>query len=284
MIWLNGKALELSQLDRGLLYGDGFFTTILLVQGQISNWHAHWQRLETSAKRLGFSQLSESILLTNLKEAIIGRQEILERSVAKIIVTRGEGGRGYQPPEHPTPNIYIQLLPYPDTTNADWIESELNGSWPIFVQQVTWSRINCASTPSLAGIKHLNRLENVLAQQQLQPLRFSEAVMQDIEGGCISGTQAGLALVQGDSIVFADTSCSGVKSTGLELLQSAGHGYAMETNKITRQQLLAADEIFLCNAIRGVMPVVSLDEKHFPIQQTSCLAKLWVNALQKSLL
>lgn len=284
MIWLNGQLQSAQTLDRGLLYGDGFFTTILLIRNKIANWSGHWQRLQQSAKRLGFPELDQQVLLQDLRRAIVQAEVSADYAVAKLIVTRGVGGKGYQPAEVMEPNYYMQILPFPSTAGAEKVVSKKSQAWYLFKTELTWSEVQATTQPLLAGIKHLNRLDNVLAQQQLAATAYDEAVMLDGDGHCISGTQANLCMIQNQRIISPDLSCCGVEGTALKFLKNLPNGYELETAKITPQQLLVADEVFLCNALRGVMPVLRIDDNSYPTEKATELAQLWMDAMNEALI
>lgn len=283
LILLNGQPLADSLLDRGLQYGDGFFTTILLVNQSIANWSGHWQRLTESAQRLGFPTLDEQQLLIELRRAIASLKTQNEFAVAKVMITRGLGGKGYLPPTQVKCHRYVQILPFPDTVSAD--QRKINHqAWYLFPQQVTFSQVPTSIQPLTAGLKHLNRLENVLAQQKLSETSYSEAIMKDPNGICISGTQSSLAMIKGNQIFVPDLSASGVASTAIQFLKQVSVSYKFETRQISQQQLLDADEIFLCNAVRGVMPVSLVDKKSFDTDQASELARQWMEAMLETLI
>ncbi len=263
---INGVPTDsLPACDRGFLYGDGFFTTALIAKGKILNWQGHWQRLVNSAERLGFPLLSEIELLEAstvlLRENLAGLENL---AVLKIIITRGCGGQGYQPPEtiKTSPNVIIQLLPL--LSLLPFSVKTAGTELKVTLCQVAWGH-----QPLLAGIKHLNRLENVLARQELDKLNecfdqnFDEGIMLDLVGQVISGTQSNICLIKNKQIITPILKNSGVQGTLLARLKSflPSQGWQWVEKSFDLDYLKQADEVFFCNAVRGIMPMKQLDEK-----------------------
>jgi 4-amino-4-deoxychorismate lyase len=263
--WINGiTAQAITIQDRGLAYGDGFFTTLLVKQHTPIHWTAHWQRLDLSAQRLGFPKLDPSILWSQLTLALAEANDGL--NVIKIIITRGVGGQGYTPPhlEDTHPNILIQLLPFPMPGLP-----KNSQAWPEFQLKVVLSQIQLShQTHLLAGLKHLNRLENVLARQAL-PTFCEEAVMMDEQQQVISGTQANLVVLKNQVLYTPDLGRSGVQGTFLTALAqyAMSIGYQFKVKSLCWEDLITADELWMCNAVRGVMPIIQLEQQSFNIQQ-----------------
>src|SRR5215471_865923 len=135
--------------DRGLAYGDGVFETMLLRQGQVRFVEDHLARLEFGCKRLGISAPSIDALKNDL-QLIAGAQN---DGVIKLIVTRGAGGRGYRASADLAPTRIAILYASIEPDAEDGIE-------------VRWCATRLARNATLAGIKHLNRLEYVLAHNE----------------------------------------------------------------------------------------------------------------------
>jgi len=269
--WVNGiETDQISLQDRGLAYGDGFFTTLLAKGTTPIHWSAHWARLALSAKRLGFPPLNEATLWTQLKTALAGsvgsHNAQHDLSVMKIIITRGQGGQGYLPPslENTQPNIIFQHLPFPGQFSAKNAQA-----WPEFQLKLGWSEIVLGhQTSVLVGLKHLNRLENVLARQRM-PTDCDDVLMIDEEGWVISSTQANLVLLKQKVLYTPDLSRAGVKGTFLTALlnHATDFGYEVKITPLNRADVCQADEIWLCNAVRGLMPVMQLEQQSFTIEQ-----------------
>ena len=272
--FINGKASKLIPIcDRGLLYGDGFFTTALVVQGEVLNWQGHWQRLQSSAFRLGFLPLSEKTLLRDIDAVLEVLSGALEGAmlVLKIVITRGCGGRGYQLPENTKPNIIIQLLDFPvNIANSELKPSDNYQVWYLSEVKATVCQTAWGHQPLLAGIKHLNRLENVMARTELGN-NFDEGIMLDLDGIVISGTQSNICLIKNQQIITPVLNKSGVQGSLLVRLKSflLLQGWKWLERPFNLSELKQADEVFFCNAVRGVMPMKQLDNNVWQTQQAS---------------
>mgnify|MGYP003578954572 FL=1 len=166
--------------DRGLAYGDGLFETMRAHEGTVHWWPAHWRRLERGARTLGF-ELPSQDHVRHEAHALLGGA----RGVLKLIVTRGTGSRGYAPTQQPTPHWILSLhdLPPPPPTeglHARWCDTRL------------------ALQPRLAGIKHCNRLEQVLARAEWRDPQIHEGLVRSAEGDVVSATAANLFVLHGD--------------------------------------------------------------------------------------
>ena len=149
-VLVNGKAVDcVPTLDRGLLYGDGLFETIAVSGGKLCFWEPHMQRLQAGCERLGMALVDAAQLAQECSLLIQESQQ----AVIKIIITRGSGGRGYRLPEQPHSTRIIQLHDWP--------------AWPADCTECGINTRICSTllghNSSLAGIKHLNRLEQVMA-------------------------------------------------------------------------------------------------------------------------
>lgn len=253
MILIDGTpASGLPANDRGLHYGDGLFETIALKDGRALLWQAHLQRLETGCRRLqipfpGVDALCADAELLGARSA--GRQ------VLKIIVTRGSGGRGYAPPPDPRPSRIAALHAWPEYPALAWREGI---DAPICA-------VRLARQPLLAGLKHLNRLEQVLARQELAARGAAEGVMLDGSGLVIEGSMSNLFVLRGDVLLTARLDQCGV--AGLmraEIMARAAHwSLRVEEREFEPAELYAADEAFLCNSLIGVWPLRAVAGRQF---------------------
>ena len=267
-------------LDRGLLYGDGFFTTLLVEAGQLANWPAHWRRLQLSAQRLKFPPLSQSEVLAAVRAQLKAEAFDSKRSLIKILITRGEGGVGYQPLAQPQPRIRVQSLPFPQGAIKN------DQAWSLFTVKMTLSAVRVSQQPILAGLKHCNRLENVLAREALLATHFDEAIMLGQQGEVICATQANLILLKGNQLITPQLSESGVLGTCLSSLpkaltfnaagDSAKSQWQWQIRPVALDELAQADEILCCNAVRGVMPVTQFQNRDYQTQKGTQIAQAWL--------
>ena len=260
-LWqINGQlAAELPISDRGLAYGDGLFETLRWHNGG-PLWHLHRARLLAGCARLKLP-LDAAVLdaqYTQFLAAVTQQNPTLEHAIIKLIVTRGQGGRGYVPPHAPSLNLIWQLLPAPS------IAQEAAQGVGLQV-----SSVRLAEQPLLAGLKHLNRLEYVLAAQQategLQPLLL------DNSGRIIETLSHNIFAVEGKNLLTPRLNRAGVKGVLRDFTQTHAPklGFAFCETDLLLPQLLQAPEVFIGNSVRGYWPVTSLLgdglQKNWPI-------------------
>ena len=249
---INGRMTDcVAPTDRGLLYGDGLFETIAVVEGEPGHWQQHLQRLRAGCARLGIEAVDELLLAEECRQLVDG----VGRAVVKIIVTRGSGGRGYRVPARPAPTRILQL--------HDWPELSV-----LCAQQGVAVRIcdiRLGHNPRLAGIKHLNRLEQVLARQEWDDTGIMEGLLLDSVGNLIEGTMSNLFLVKDEVLLTPDLQRCGVagimRSQVLELAdQLSIHA---EICQLGMADLHEAGEVFICNSLIGIWPIIAIDDRNY---------------------
>jgi 4-amino-4-deoxychorismate lyase len=232
--------------DRGLHYGDGLFETIAVVDGSPCLWERHLSRLRAGCARLAFPPPDEDRLATEARGLARG----VERGVLKLILTRGEGGRGYRPPSPVRPRRILRMSPWP-AHPADW---ESHGV------RVRYCATRLGHQPLLAGLKHLNRLEQVIARAEWTDSDIAEGLMLDLGGQVVEGTQTNLfALVEGRLVTPPLDRCGVagvVRALVLELAPAVGLPVAEEPQEPDR--LATADALFLTSSLIGLWPVRQL--------------------------
>jgi len=225
--------------DRGLAYGDGLFETVRINSSQTVLLDDHLKRLINGADRLGIPLEQEQLLLDI--ESLT--PDFPENGVLKIILTRGSGGRGYRPDVNTKSRIILSLHPLPDYgENAD------NGVSVFICQQ------RLAHQPSLAGIKHLNRLEQVMASREWPEGDYMEGLMMDMEDNIIEGTRSNIFWSDNGKLFTPDLSSCGVAG----ILRDTLLQHIPETeisNQSSVSELVNADELFICNSVFGAWPV-----------------------------
>lgn len=233
---------SLAQLDaahRGIAYGDGLFETMRVHHGAVHWWPRHWQRLATGAQGLGLHLPAQSLIEAEIQTLLADADAQLQLgSVLKLIVSRSPGGRGYGGDAN-TCDWQLSLHPLPPTPRPGGLH-------------LRWCDLRLAAQPVLAGLKHCNRLENVLARNEWADADIDEGLLCDAHGHVICATAANVfALHDGRWHTPRVDACgvAGVcRSWALQALQ------AREAH-ITPAQLEQAQAIFLCNAVRGILPV-----------------------------
>jgi len=245
---VNGKQAEtISIRDRGFLYGDGCFETIRIVDNRAVLLAAHLERLQQACTLLALA-LDLDLLEREVELALNSRE--LPSAVLKIIITRGEGGRGYTPPSASEPSRIVQLF--------DYTQGELHrGARAVLCDH------RLSSNSQLAGVKHLNRLDQVLASAQI-PEGFQEGLCLDQDGQLIEGCRSNLLLGFGDELISPDLKSCGVEGIMLNhLIAELGKlGATVTRTSIALERLREATELYLCNSVFGVWAVSELKTEH----------------------
>lgn len=234
--------------ERGLHYGDGLFETILKNGGKISYWEAHYQRLTKGCKQLHLPVPDQSWLENRLEEA--SKDE--NNCVVKIVVTRGMGGRGLTLPAPDQSSVFVLTYPYSPPGNT-----------PL---KLSVSQTRLPINPNLAGLKHLNRLDYVLATIELSKKKNKdEAILCDTDGYIIEGIISNLFFCKGGDIYTPSLTLAGVegimRSKVIEQFEKEGR--QINVNRFKLDQLFEADECFLCNSVQGIRPIGSIDSHQF---------------------
>ena len=250
---INGENKEsISISDRGLLYGDGLFETMAVRDKKIHLWESHWQRLSLGCEKL-------SINLPN-KEKIEKEIEFLVEEnndtqfVIKLIVTRGEGQRGYRFSEKQKPTLILSRHPWPDYPEKNQTEGV----------EVCYCETTLSENKKLAGIKHLNRLEQVLARNEWNN-EFQEGLMLTEAGHVIDGTMSNLFAVQDNKLFTPGLNNAGVAGVmRKEIINIAKtKGFAIYEKDFTKAEVEQADELFLTNSLFGIWPIKVIGKTRF---------------------
>lgn len=265
--WVNGEPAETLRLaDRGLQYGDGLFETLAIIEGRVRRLELHLDRLRDGCARLRLPMPDETLLREEVRLASAGET----RAVLKLMLTRGSGGRGYRPPEPPTVTrlLFRHSWPdYPERWATDGIEL-----------RICTTRLAVGSP--LAGLKHLNRLEQVLARSEWSD-GAQEGLMLDAEGRAVAGTMTNLFASPAEGrLVTPDLSRSGVAGVTRRhiLARAEAEGLRVDIRDLSLAQLLDCREIFVCNSIAGVWPVTRIAERRYPAGDMARRAQGWVTA------
>jgi 4-amino-4-deoxychorismate lyase len=236
-----------SALDRGLSYGDGLFETIRFVGDSAPLWSRHMQRLDESCRRL---QLPAPAALQLLREARAVAHD-MPQSVVRMTLTRGIGARGYASPVSPQVTRVVAAFEAPAMDGDMYFQG--------IRLRVCTTRL--AEQPLLAGMKHLNRLEQVLARAEWNDPAIAEGVLCDARGRVISATMANLfAVVDGRLMTPAVDRCGVAGVARAEVLAVCPEA---EIGELTLEALLGASEVFLSSSVRGILPVCSLNGRDY---------------------
>lgn len=246
MNYVDGQPADSLPLDdRGLNYGDGLFETVALRDGEPQHWSLHYARLAEGAARLGIVCPASGILLQDLSAAL--PRPVPDRLVAKIMLTRGSGGRGYAPPMPSHTRRIVRLSAWPE-----WPQSHAGEGVALSLCATPLAR-----NPVLAGIKHLNRLEQVLASQELAGSGAVEGLMFDDLSRVIEGTRTNVFLVAGRELLTPRLDQCGIAGVMRALVIDLARALALHVTetRVERSLLFSANELFVCNSLIGIWPV-----------------------------
>ena len=256
---INGNNEPLSPLDRGFAYGDGVFRTLPVHHGKPDCWDLHYNKLVSDCKVLGIICPEESLLLSDIEKLFGAFGSLVEPyAIAKIIITRGIGERGYALPQHATPNRIVIKSNFP-SYNTDNITHGV---------KLHLCDTQLGLQPKLAGIKHLNRLENVLARMEWQDKNVVDGLTLDANGYVIECTASNLFARFGNKLITPDLSECGVAGVTRQRVVHAAPGLGLlpTVQKISLAELLEADEVIICNSLFGAWQVVELANKVWTTQ------------------
>lgn len=252
MFLLNGhdnNSLPIS--DRGLHYGDGLFETLEIFQGKPLFLAQHLERLQQGCHRLKIPAFDPQLLIQEALQLCAGH----ERGVLKIIITRGSGGRGYRQPDVIQATRIMGVYPYP-AYPEDYAEKGV---------ALTFCEHPVSVNPVLAGIKHLNRLDQVLARAEWQDDSFQEGIMCDNRGWLVEGTMSNLFWVRDQKVCTPSLDQAGIEGIVRQWLIRYLQENAMtvEIAQYTAEHLLKANEVWVTNSVIGIWPVRIINNQEF---------------------
>ena len=253
-IWLNGVAATALPLpDRGLEFGDGLFETLLVMGAQALYSELHLARFQAGCRALMFPDCSRAVHQQLRQAASASAARGWRCSALRVTVTRGAGPRGYAPPEKAEPRIIITATRLEEMTDRMPEPARLG-----------LARVRWPAQPLLAGLKHLNRLENVLAAREYREAGYEEAVMLDQQGYPVSLVAGNLFAVCDGQLLTPPLHGCGIAGTRRELVMrrwAPALGLAVREEFMTVDQLERAQEIFYSNSLLGLRPVASFGER-----------------------
>jgi 4-amino-4-deoxychorismate lyase len=247
--FVNGEEGDtVAALDRALHYGDGLFETMACLGGQVRLVDRHLARLTAGAARLGIATPAEAALRAELRRAASGHQ----RAVIKLIVTRGLAhSRGYAPSSSAMANRIMLVYSWAQDDGRAISEGV----------RVRTAALRLGENPALAGIKHCNRLEQVLARAEWSDPAIAESLLYSSGGALISGTMSNVFLVRGSGLVTPRLDRCGVAGVmrATVLAIAADLGIVASEERLVAEDLEGSTEMFLTNALIGIHPVRELD-------------------------
>jgi len=247
---INGEpGNTISIRDRGLLYGDGVFRTLLVSNGQPQHWPLHYQKLKHDCEALGIACPDFDGLVAELS----GLSDAHPDAVLKLIVTRGLSARGYAPVPQAMPTHIWDVAPLP----------EYPESYALQGVTLRLCELRLGHQPRLAGIKHLNRLESVLAAAECADV--AEGLLLDSDGHVIEGVRSNVFLIFNGHLITPDLSRCGVAGVQRDrvMVCARQQGMRIEVRDVELNELFAADEVFLTNSVFGLWPVSHFGQRRW---------------------
>ncbi|WP_299996575.1 aminodeoxychorismate lyase [uncultured Cedecea sp.] len=251
---INGQwQSEINASDRAIQFGDGCFTTARILSGAICHQPDHLRRLQ---------QACEVLLITKVDWQKLEHEMNMLASetpdgVLKVIISRGSGGRGYSASHCDNPTRILSVFPRPAFYHH-WRKQGI---------KLALSPVRLGQNPMLAGIKHLNRLEQVLIRTHLEQTDAEEALVLDSEGWLVECCAANLFWRKGEQVFTPYVDKSGVNGTMRQRIMSYLKGSRWHCEQVSEppETLADADEVIICNALMPIIPVRQVENWHYPI-------------------
>ncbi len=253
---INGIAADFINInDRVVHYGDGLFETILCAEQKIYYWALHYQRLKESAEKLNISCPLEQVLLDDIKSCLEGLDE---PCAIKIIITRGNSKRGYRYDKTITGKRIVMISEITQDYSSLLKRQLLSGDLFLCEQQVSINK-------NLAGLKHLNRLENVLARNEWADEAFIDGLMLNHNSHVIEATMSNLFAIEDHRLMTPDLSLSGVNGIMRRVILNIADELNIKTvvENITLENIMKADELFISNSLIGIKSIDTFNDKTF---------------------
>lgn len=254
---VNGAFSEtLNAADRGVQFGDGLFETMLLHRGQVQLLDLHFERLLEGARRLRIA-ISEARIEQDL-QYYLQHCQLPDSAVLKVIVTRGESSRGYRPPEGARATLIVRIYEH-QALSDDRRERGV-------ALRVCQTRV--AHNEALAGIKHLNRLEQVLARAEWNDDDIFEGLMLNAGGHIVAGTMSNVFVCKDEAIVTAPVDRCGINGViRRQIIERLAPqlGIPVTQRELSRNDLSQADEVFISNSLIHIVPVYACEHMRFAV-------------------
>lgn len=251
---INGKLVNgIAPTNRGFAYGDGIFRTMRLINGALQDWPLHYQTLVADCGKIQIVCPSAELLLQEFKHLISSVEDpSFTSAIVKIIITRGDGARGYAPPAICEPSRVLILSDLP--------------VYPPDIYRQGVALYSCqtrlAAQPLLAGIKHLNRLENVLARAEQKDPRFFDGLLRDYDDHVIEAVSGNLFVCKAGVIMTPTLERCGVAGVMRQKVLDwyKTHAQSVVSKDLVMDDLLTADGVVIVNSVYGVLQVTQIDD------------------------
>ena len=263
---INGVASEfLSVNDRSIHYGDGLFETILCDARHLYYWHQHFQRLRSSAEKLKLECPEATVFLSDIA-SLLNEYQIDGACVLKIILTRGESERGYSFSKKSDVNRIVMISKLDAAYSSLLSNKLLSGNLFLCEQQASINK-------NLAGLKHLNRLENVMARNEWgvgsADANIIDGLMVNANRHVIEGSMSNLFAVKGDKLYTPELSFSGINGIMRDMIIDLAVNNKIDLSIVNLEieELFSMDELFITNSLIGMKSVSCFENTEYNYQQ-----------------
>lgn len=257
---VNGQQkTDISITDRGLAYGDGIFTTAKIINGKVILLDKHIDRLAHGCQRLKIYAPSRQRLMDQLQSTA----KSYSLAVLKVIITAGDGGRGYS-----------RLGLNDNTTNLIIMVSDFPNHYQALAQRgidLGDSKQQIATSSMLGGIKHLNRLEQVLLRAELDERIEDDLVVTNCQDNVIEATCSNLFYWFNEQLCTPDVSTSGVD--GIIRQEIIANNPQVSVCQTNLDDLKQAQAMFICNSLMGIMPVKTYNNRLLSVDNVQQLQR-----------
>ncbi|MDG2392204.1 MAG: aminodeoxychorismate lyase [Thalassotalea sp.] len=259
------QSSQLSITDRGLAFGDGIFTTAKVSKGKIEHFDQHIQRLLLGCQRLSITDINWQAVKNELVKASKSAHHI-DLATLKVIITAGNNKRGYSRVGIEQANVIVTVTAFPSHYSM-WQDQGIT---------LGLSRIKLGHNPQLAGLKHLNRLEQVLVRNELDQLAVDEVVVTDLADDIIECNTANIFWCKDNVWYTPSLMMAGVNGIIREqiIANLLATNNEVEVVKAKVNELQNSDAIFICNSLLGIAPVKQFMTKSFAIEPVKKIQKL----------
>lgn len=265
MILVNGlETGVVDARDRGLAYGDGVFRTFPLRGGRPVLWLRQYAKLASDAAALAIRAPAAEILAHDLATIAARHAD----GAVRITLSRGVSARGYAPAENAEVTRIVSWSEFASNPAVD----------PQRGARVRWCSLRLAIQPALGGIKHLNRLENVLARAEWRDPRIAEGLLCDSESHVIGGTMSNLFLLRGGVLTTPALGGCGIAGVTRDVIieRARSEGTPVRVAHVSVPDVRAADALFLVNSLIGVWPVAALDDLTWAASPFAVTLEKWI--------
>lgn len=257
---INGQQdSKLGLNDRGLAYGDGVFTTAKVFDGQVCHLIQHLHRLTSSCNKLDITLPD----MTFLEQELIENAKQYSCAVVKVIITAGQGGRGYARQSALSSNVIVSFSSFP-AHYLDWQEKGIS---------IGISEFQLGINPSLAGIKHLNRLEQVLIRKELDARTEDDLLVTNCNDHIVEASSSNVFWLKNDTWYtpkLVDSGVAGLKRQ--QILDKLTNSHKIEQVSATVDALDNIDAMVVTNSVMGIVPVHTFNEKMLSLAAGKALA------------